>query len=1628
MAVEGTPNSVTNGQNSIGSSGKSFLSFASTKTFRDLLVGKNLAAYKVVGVFSPSVGNLNYETILTDSPVIDSPDSYITDDPFAKKLYPLNQYGPEGGYNIDITYNGAPLSVNSNQGEYSPKDTKMDLLNEFFIDLSYNENVYGPSGGYQNMVTITDIQNNNKLYENYWGPPSFVPSTYTSSEIFNNKNPNGSNGTLSSDSFIAKLGVSYLQGLFKVRVDDELLRNDFSKNTLQLLKDANQASLLATGKRPLSYKNWSITVPENQNSFQKNLKTRLNGEFYPTSPIPGDYFTPNLVLGASAIQGSLILNSLNQLTGGFISGALNTIRNPSQIFIANTGDGQKSSLFSNIDLNRYKPSLDRTVGGVVGATLNIINTALRFLGDPTGGYYVGSANAEPSLITSPGNQIPINIFGRQVSSPVYGPTELSNLYEGNIGKLNFGLDGKSLTDGGGIGGEFVWVSPRYKNAAGFAPTIGGGPGPVDKQFNQISSDYFKNESTNIKFKSSSILDNTQRLIDSADNVNGITRLKHVGNAINQVSKVFNDGYKEITKGSKIVRYKDNTTGLEKGFEYGRVFAKDTPYFTYADLQKTDGITKKNRGFINSVLDNTYNLNIVPINRGNSTNIVVNSNGQKSVKKYMFSIENLAWRTSSRDGFTYDQLPAEEKGQNGGRVMWFPPYDISFSETSNPGFTPTSFLGRPEPIYTYKDTTRTGTLSWKIIVDHPSILNLIVKRQLQNADSERVNSIVESFFAGCAKFDIIELAKRFPYVESKDLVTYQQILSKPGVSVEQITEIVKETKIEETTTGPKTNDSFNDYKSLGFYFDNDVGTGNYLTLFNTYTGRSGTYETFSKSFIGFNQNTKAFFTNIIINNFEKIDKTIGGKENLMSDLETYLKEKKGNVKITLVGSASALADDAYNLTLSKKRVESIILYFKTSSKTFEESIADQSLILFFDAKGESEKNVTPKGGPGDYGTNINCSELQTPVNAQFYSVSAMACRRVVISDISAIDNAATIKKESVVETSKIGIKKTPIPSKLIGITSKVKEGIAKKIIRGLLNESSYFEMIEENSPMVYASIKEKIKHFNPAFHSMTPEGLNSRLTFLQQCVRPGDTIPVIGTDGRPKFNDALNTSFGTPPILVLRIGDFYNTKIVPTSLGITYDPLLFDLNPEGIGVQPMVAKIAMNFNFIGGSGLQRPIEQLQNALSFNYYANTEIYDERAIPTEDTSAMDMEFFNSIVKGEIKTDVNNIASQINNNGGTTIGQILTTKSNAVGSNGDISYKNIMDLLFDDTKTYYTNLLNQLEIIVKTYNLDILELFRKERLFIEGTVLTGGQKTKIFGKPKPEINTNINDFFTSVYTDIDKASNPIIADIFVKMPNISGTTLTIIKDNMKTYIKDKVQSNFSNSIQQIIQNLSTQQESLVQDIRKINLISEKTDGIIIGGGNIRIYNLEGTDDITKPAKQGINNTLDELKSDFDNFGKNVLKFYGEQGLGIDSLYLRITRNPNPPISKEFYSVIVQTLKNKKNEFRANVLGVLLKDEKKYKKEIQAFDSSLNNVSTIYITRFDNEIKEFGKRKETVKKEFIDKLSQNTYVKGPIRKFTYTTVPIAEDSNQKKKIKELYATQNPNVDTTTFDGKIKFN
>ena len=153
-------------------------------------------------------------------------------------------------------------------------------------------------------------------------------------------------------------------------------------------------------------------------------------------------------------------------------------------------------------------------------------------------------------------------------------------------------------------------------------------------------------------------------------------------------------------------------------------------------------------------------------------------------------------------------------------------------------------------------------------------------------------------------------------------------------------------------------------------------------------------------------------------------------------------------------------------------------------------------------------------------------------------------------------------------------------------------------------------MDEKAPLLRDKINEKVKYFDPAFHSITPEGFNSRLTFLQQCTRAGQTNSA-NVNGKDTGN-ANNMAFGRPPVCVLRLGDFYHTKIVITNISINYggDKPQWDLNPEGIGLQPMYADIKLDFHFLGGSDLAGPISRIQNALSFNYYGNTGVYDNRS----------------------------------------------------------------------------------------------------------------------------------------------------------------------------------------------------------------------------------------------------------------------------------------------------------------------------------------------------------------------------------------------------------------------------------
>jgi outer membrane protein OmpA-like peptidoglycan-associated protein len=1670
---------------------ESTLSFGNSEFFRKNLLTKNLEPYSVQGVLSARQPAVNYETNLSVYSVIDSPNTFVSTNTFANAQYPLNVFGPEGGFNEPIgigPLSSSQLPNGSNQGPYTQDSAQIDLLNEFFIDAAYIKNIWGPSGGYKDLVIITDIQNNNNIYQPYWDPSYFVSSSYSTYDVVFQIDPLGSDGLLSQDTYLAKIGAAQLKGLFEERIAAEIAQATVGAINLDTLTDPFTASQLATGQQPFFDRNWKISQPENIVLATVSLANRISGTYFPASFIPGDYFE-EVNPYTNPAQTSNALNIVNNLTGGLISPILNKTRNPSEVFVANTGNGQRSVLFASLDYNKYRPAYNR---GIIGGAETLINNFIDQDTPSQGGYYVGSKNAEPSMIDSPANQVPVNEFGEQVATIVYGPQELGILYEGNIGRIQNGLAGKAYSNDGGISGQFVWTSPKYKDNAGFKVGKGGEVKSYDQEFPTIQSDYNKYQSTDIDFRPGSILDNTQRLVESADQVQGQTRLKHVGTAINQVSKVFNDGYKEITKGSQVFSYTDQTSGQEAGIEYCRLFTKDTPYFFYGDLQKTDGITQNGRRFGFSVLDNTYNLNIAPLRNPGSTNIV---NGK--VKKYMFSIENLAWRTSDRPGFTYDDLPVCEKGPNGGRIMWFPPYNLKFNDDSKPNFNETTFIGRPEPIYTYKNTSRSGSISWSIIVDHPSMMNTIIEKQLANTPKERIDSIMDSFFAGCVKYDIYELAIKFNTISPSDLFTYQEILNNPRLTPEELTSTLVEIPVNSqgntpnsaiggdgppNQVGPEANTTIQDpvttvldqYVGYGFYFDNDypdpntrrtTATQPYNVWYDQYTapGVKTTYQgntAPAKVFVG-NKEFKRdgignFYTEVIEGNFKFI------QQNLLKEIaDTLIND--GTVEIELVGSASAPNSPEYNTNLSERRIDSVIQWFNaqplpTNNKIGDfagsigrikyivppENIRGENLVIpksKADAVNTSGITVTTSGGTEVLNEEVNCTVniRQNAVNgpvtsaSQKYSIPAMACRRVAIKKITVTrkpqetppeqtvidDNKQT--DQSVVKT---GITQTIKPQGRVDVITKIKEGISKKILRNLFTECDYFEVIKESNPMIFDSIKDKIKYFNPAFHSMTPEGLNARLTFLNQCMRPGQTIPVIDTDGKPKYNDALNTAFGAPPILVLRVGDFYHTKIVPQNLSITYDPLQLDMNPEGIGIQPMVANVTLGFNFIGGHGLAGPVQELQNALSFNYYANTEIYDERATATEDTSERDKYVVEKITGGI--TPVSSAqASAVQNTDPKRGQQTIGTQVGDV-----LDYTPVLKELQDQLKGYFDTYFNGELKVQQQSNYGILQIMNNKRKYSKGSLgefSTPIKEVELYGKPSDYENL-IDGLVNQIITDIDDQMDPISAGLKADPANFPNKALREVKDRLKTLVEtQKVE--LRNIVNNGFADLVDSQEELIYTFRKLNVVDSKLDGYMDASNGTVTFDLSGDTffgDIT---------SQDSLKYVFldrvPDYLTKLNTFMSGTLITEPSKFDTTQYTINDPFTGNFitiqenrFYVCNSNIFLDEGKFRDFVNALTtLEEVKKIPEMVVKVEEICNKLKTIFKEEFDAEVKNF----DTAKLDPI--YTQLTTLELPVipAKVGFVSPSTTDVEAKQNRLKDLYANQNLNT-TDTFDGKVTLN
>lgn len=695
--------------------------------------------------------------------------------------------------------------------------------------------------------------------------------------------------------------------------------------------------------------------------------------------------------------------------------------------------------------------------------------------------------------------------------------------------------------------------------------------------------------------------------------------------------------------------------------------------------------------------------------------------RKNVKNYMFSIENLAWK-----GYT-NNLTREQTGPNRGRIMWFPPYDLAFQESVEASWNPISFIGRGEKIYTYTDTTRTATLSFTLLIDHPSLIN-----QYRNSTGSEGDPDADllRFFAGCRMPDIpatpqyvrevppqtppqiappegnkIIFCTFFPNNYSGNLYTHGTTNSTQrkrmwekngymdddwwiylliGKNVEShITESellntslyrgyeMKEGSGNGVSVGTKTGTDYQDFlyaaktkqkadwtdreninphagrrfkyrvdcdlaqhmltideqnstsigKGLDSYSDKtSFGLNASLTkLHNTLNNRFDDCNySFAEVILALEQaddystlrkkSSRNYVT--IYNNIKAYAVSCGARESAITQLVSIFSDTNQNYAAGWAGEATR--QDLENTKALQTRRDRCLKYTIKGylsgrfQEEKEQSLSGKHSSWFDNTKADlnGNKNMNTATAKGQRNA-FTVLEFSMPtIEKEGNDVE----KNTVVDSEGGVTTTTTTNDLSTEDQEKNSSRQL---SYVKAVNNKMQYDDAH--VHRYDNEYEFFQKLQVTDPVIFKRIVDKIKYFDPAFHSMTPEGFNARLNFLHQCTRQGHTVSASEVTSNSKIAaTAGNLAFGRMPVCVLRIGDFINTRCVINSMQIDYsgDGMQWDLNPEGAGVQPMFAKVSMNMVLFGGMALNAPINRLQNAQTFNYYANTGVYDNRA----------------------------------------------------------------------------------------------------------------------------------------------------------------------------------------------------------------------------------------------------------------------------------------------------------------------------------------------------------------------------------------------------------------------------------
>jgi hypothetical protein len=504
---------------------------------------------------------------------------------------------------------------------------------------------------------------------------------------------------------------------------------------------------------------------------------------------------------------------------------------------------------------------------------------------------------------------------------------------------------------------------------------------------------------------------------------------------------------------------------------------------------------------------------------------------------------------------------------------------------------------------------------------------------------------------------------------------------------------------------------------------------------------------------------------------------------------------------------------------------------------------------------------------------------------------------------------------------------------------------------------------------------------------------------------------------------VNTAFGAPPVLILRIGDFFNTKIIPSDIQFAYENIL-DINPEGIGVQPMIVKITLTYNIVGGMGLKEPIQKLQNALSFNYYANTEVYDERADWTDDSfKQVDEDLKNALFSNP--EPVKPPAQQTQNAGGDTIGTILQKSSigegAATGATGDTSYKKIMDSLYDNGQSYLDTSTNKIEEVFDIYNLQIVNIFLEKLNYSEGNTqqFSSPNKVRIIGKP-----FDFESRLKEVKDDIEKSIRSDQLFVIQQLKEFDFKTKDINK------VSDKLNQAIDNEYQKIITELSliTQrvvesEQKLVNNFAKLDFVCNEKDGYIKSDQQVVTYKIKSSGNTLTELRDDYKKASDKLE-DYFNILKNE-KIVEHKVVyfdpGTDFINSDQIKPRDGDDSSAKYWVIMSRIMTDDAELNRLINEIspnteIVSSGRNMKTKIE---ESMKNYQSSAV-KFKGEQK---KKFDEIKTKLDVFKKWDPFVKGIERTFSFDENDKGDNTDEKR-LKDIYKEGNANNDKKTFNGK----